>query len=512
MKRSFLIITFILVGYITGCAQGTDTKTDSYTITINPDNLRLISVSAEIHVEDQQISMNWPSGNSVEKGWSHFVEGLEVFDSRNKPIQYEYVDTARWKLKSRKKKVKINYNVRLDHDKVAWNEGGHSAASYVLEDVFFSIGAALFISTDSDLLADRKPRPTTITFNLPDRFDVAIPWKQSSMENNLFEVATTYELVRTGMMIGKFPKQVKTVSNVEIEIATASDFQQVVPMFGAIYEGLIPAALEYFDDTNAGKYVVIANQAPRTEEFGPYFSGEALEKSMSLISPIVPTPDFLPMFWYILTHEYLHLWIGHNIQTKDYKRGSWMMEGFTDYVSLKLLHNMGVLPSEYLINGIEMAGNSTGWGENIKKYLAVAGSISMHDAGNQKEENYDMVYSGGSAFALMLDIEMNAVTSGKIGMDHLMRTLNKKFGLRTGGRQIVMDDVQKAINDLCGTNLDHLFDDYVFGTKVIPISEYLNKAGLTIEKAGESDQKISMSPNATEEQKAILKAISGIGQ
>ena len=154
-----------------------------------------------------------------------------------------------------------------------------------------------------------------------------------------------------------------------------------------------------------------------------------------------------------------------------------------------------------------MGGYSIGWGENIRKYLnSFNGLISMSEAGKQKQDNYDIIYSGGSLFALILDIEMNFVSNGKVGVPDLLFELNKKFGGKDGG-QYVLQDLKSTTNLLCSNNLDYLFDFYVLGKEVIPIAMFLEKAGLQISNPGKENQKIITEETLTNSQKAVLNGI-----
>ncbi len=504
----YLVIIAVALTAFTSCTQAQNQK-NQYTITVDQADLRKVKVEGIINLSQPKLSMDWPSANSVERGWAHFVENLKVYDSKNRPIDIEYQNKATWKLNAKEDRVRISYEVNVTHDKVNWTEGGHSASAYVVNDVVYMIGAALFIAEPKEL-AMGNGQQSTVTFDLPEDFNVAVPWSTTAGKTNEFEANSIYELVRSGMQFGRFEKSTTNIGGMEIEIATAADFKEVIPIFQSIYQQIIPATLDYFGDKTASKYLVIANQAPRTEEFQPYFSGEALHQSMSVISPVVPSQEFMPVFWYLLSHEYVHIWNGINIQVSDQEAENWFMEGFTDHISWDILHRIGIIPSDVMINGLSVAGNSAGWGVNIQKYLAVAGEKTMREAGKAKQENYDLLYSGGSLFALILDIEMNHVSDGQAGVRALMRTLNQKFGVAQDGRQISFDDIKKTVNDLSGKNLDELFDAYVNGSTVIPVSDYLQKAGLLIQNIGAESQQITLDENATAKQKLVLKAISGI--
>lgn len=509
MKSLFILFILIATTVFIGCNDQKLEKVNKYTVVVDANNLRKLHVEAEINLEGNILSMDWISANFLEKGWAQFVEDLKVYDLKGKPIQFNYKDKATWVLNTDKKRVKVTYDVNLTHDKILWEEGGHSAASYVLEDVVYSIGAAIFIANPVEELVNGAGAQTLVHFNMPESYDIAVPWKRLEGKPQLFSVNSTYELVRSGLSYGNIEKSVFKISNTQVEIATAQDFKEIIPLYKEIYNQVIPALSDYFGGGTDNKYVVISNMAPRTEEFDPYFSGEGLYRSMSFITPFYPPNEYISVFWYILTHEYAHNWLGINIQPTHQHTEYWFMEGFTDYISWGIIHLLGQIPNDLMLNGFLVGDQPLGWGENIKKYLSVVGKVNMREAGEAKKDNYGLLYSGGSVFAMTLDIEMNVVSGGKVGLKDLIRKLNQEFGMNSQ-KTLDFSDIKNAVNKLVGKNLDYLFDKYVNGKEIIPVDKYLQKAGIICKNLGKEDQALVLDENATAKQKKLLKAITGI--
>lgn len=503
MKYQSIFFLLVLI-LAQACVAQPVHPVDNYIVTVAADNIRKVHVEAQLTIPDQTISMNWPSANSVPDGWAHFIEDLKATDLQGIPISLKSTGKATWKLNTSAMRIVVHYDINIFHDSINWLEGGHSASAYMVDNVVYAIGAALFIATPKDVYTTAGT-PANVLFNIPEGFKVVAPWKASKNVDNKFEVNSTYELVRTGLSFGNLEQKNMEIDGMRVTIATASDFTEVIPLFQSIYEEFVPATLNYFGDKKEENYLVIANRAPRTEKFEPYFSGEALHQSMSIISPFVPTEEHLMIFWYILGHEYIHIWNGINIQTEEIQKESWFSEGFTDYITWGLLHKLGKIPQDITINGISIAGNGSGWGENIKKYLAVAGTKSPREAGMQKEENYDLIYSGGSVFALILDIELNHSTNGKMGLRQLMVRLNQLS--KEQQSPFKYTDIIDAANEISGTDLKPLFEKYIRGKEVIPISDYLEKAGLSIKNPGTPEQSIDIIPNPSTRQQMVLQKI-----
>lgn len=482
---------------------------NQYRIIVDDNDLRTVEVEAQLQLDGSILSMDWPSGNSVENGWAHFADNLKVTDLQGKEIPFQAAGKATWQLSQVVEEVNIKYEVNIRHDKVNWTEGGHSAAAYVLEDVVYMIGAALFIAAPEEKLAIGSGNPAVVEFGIPDGFTVIVPWPKKDDCQACYQVGSTYELIRSGLSYGRLSNSVLDIQEMKIEIATASDFKASIPVFESMYEEIVPACLSYFGATRGNKYIVIANRAPRTEEYQPYFSAEALHQSMSVISPALPEEQFLTFFWYILAHEYIHTWNGINIRPKAEEAEYWFGEGFTDYVAWMLMYQQDKIPLELFLNGIELGDNGLGWGVNIKKYLAVAGKKTMREAGSDKQENYDLIYSGGSLFALILDIEMRMASQGRRGVKDLMRSLNQTYGTGPEVKLYAYQALVEEASAICGKDLSEIFRTYVEGISLIPVEQYLNKIGLTIKDMGQDSQHISIDQDEAAAAKQLREALLG---
>ena len=58
---------------------------------------------------------------------------------------------------------------------------------------------------------------------------------------------------------------------------------------------------------------------------------------MSLSTAGMPPPQMRPLMHHIVAHEFLHLWNAIGIAPRQSAREYWFSEGFTEYVTLKLL-------------------------------------------------------------------------------------------------------------------------------------------------------------------------------
>ena len=158
----------------------------------------------------------------------------------------------------------------------------------------------------------------------------------------------------------------------------------------------------------------------------------------------------------------IHLWIGNAIRAADEPHENWLTEGFTDYLSYQIMVMAGFLSRQELLNQYQ---------EESRKYLAQAGHISMRDAGEKKERNYALVYSGGFLVAIALDAEINKATSGTNNFPTMMRKMYQQYGVTA--KPYTIEDVVQLASQEAGVDLSPFFNSYVKGTRIIHIVDFL---------------------------------------
>src|SRR5256885_2633108 len=109
-------------------------------------------------------------------------------------------------------------------------------------------------------------------------------------------------------------------------------------------------------------------------------------RSVSMVFKGPPSAESKLQLGQFLGHELVHLWLGNAIQASEVEKEYWLSEGFTDYLSYRLLVDLG---------SMRRADLAKVAAEESTKYLTHAGELSLRAAGLEKDKNYDLVYSGG---------------------------------------------------------------------------------------------------------------------
>ncbi len=170
---------------------------------------------------------------------------------------------------------------------------------------------------------------------------------------------------------------------------------------------------------------------------------------------------------HIITHELGHLWLGQSICAKDQE--FWFHEGVTDYLAYLLQARTGLIGEGEL---------PAVFARKFDEYKAVAGKISLREAGKNKGKNYDLIYSGGLITALALDVEIRKATKNQKGLPDLLKIMYRDFAVTN--KEYTSEDVKRIAEQITNRDLASFFSDYVDGGKIIPFAEYADSLSLVM--------------------------------
>ena len=104
-------------------------------------------------------------------------------------------------------------------------------------------------------------------------------------------------------------------------------------------------------------------------------------------------------------------------------------------------------------------------------------------------------------------IKTEAALKGKVNNEVLMRLLQNRHGITA--IRYTIDDIQKAVSEVSGSDYKQFFDQYIRGNKdFIPLKETLSKAGLNLDQFSDEFY-ISLQANSTQQQRAIFEGLTG---
>ena len=224
----------------------------------------------------------------------------------------------------------------------------------------------------------------------------------------------------------------------------------------------------------------------------------------------------------LCSHEYFHTWnvkrikpaafTPYNLNQETHTRLLWMFEGITSYYDDLALVRSGLIGAESYLELL---------GQMITRVLRGSGrfrqsvSDSSFDAWTKFYKQDDNAqnaivsyYAKGAMIAMALDLLIRLGTQQLYSLDNVMRMLWEKYGKT--GIGVPEQGVEQQISELVGLDLKDFFDCYVRGTEDMPLQEYLQPFGVSIEmRVAESEQDKGGKP-ATKPVKEGRRSVLGV--
>ncbi len=497
MKRLLVISLFSLL--FGGCwmpSYAAQTASQ-YTVNISEQDKRLVRIEARIIPKGNILAVCPEGANHLPDKWATFIRNLAAKDDSGAVIPLQYLGQGAWQIpEPLPKSITLTYDVLIKHDQGKWPFGAKEAA-YVRDDCVFYTGASLFITM-------LELKNMTVRFNVPNGWKVTVPWQEVSGQENTFRVSDAEELVWIGMLVGKHLERKTHVGKLEVTLAIGQDLKPSAGLFDQTVKSIVPAYIKIyggepvFRGSSINKFVIFANRDPNYEGGGAVFV-----RTISMMLKDLPKKqDGSSTFsWsHIIVHEMGHLWNGQSI--REAGQEFWFNEGVTDYLAYLLEARAGLISRQELLKA---------FAQKYDEYLAVAGKLSMRRAGDDKGNNYDLVYSGGLIASLALDVELRRDTKNVDGLESLLKRMYGEFGIQD--KKYALEDILNLANRIAKTNLQPFFKDYIEGTKIIPLEKYLDSLGLDIKRGGVSDKShttIQNKSKASRSQRVLFQKVTGL--
>jgi len=204
-------------------------------------------------------------------------------------------------------------------------------------------------------------------------------------------------------------------------------------------------------------------------------------------------PDQYHRFLQLVAHEFFHLWNVKRIRPKaleafdyegeNYTPSLWFCEGATSYYDLLIPLRAGIYDAKTFLQSLSkditrllttpgrlvQSASESSWDAWIKLYRRDANS-------DNSQISY---YIKGAMISLLLDLLIRARHNNARSLDDVMRYLWQEFGISEIG--FTPEQLQAALTNVAGINLDEFFAKYIDGTDELPFDDYLEPFGLQLQ-------------------------------
>lgn len=434
-----------------------------------------------------------PSDKNPE-GEVKFVKNLSVKNNKKQEQTVKYLGDGTWEIQSTTSgNYGIEYDILTEHDNENWDHcGGYDEVAYKTPDGLFFTGYSLFMAPDIPLLEDVKN--VSVHFTLPKNWKASTPWIKTSKPNDFIVNNDLRFLLNNCIFVGNhYEKEIK-IGDFELLFALGNSIKANESDFIELMQPIIESTTKYFNGSPKKKYLIVVNESSVITD------GSAFKTSFSQIIKGTINKNSRTNWGHIMAHETIHLWNGHTVIPKG--QDEWFKEGFTDYLTNILLIRTQIIDEPTFYKRFENV---------ITRYNIIRdlqqNKTSIKESGANKNQNRYLVYGGGALVGLGLDIEIRKATGNRKGLEDFMTEMYAQFGKTNIPYEL--KDIITAANKVSGKNLQWFFDDYVTGTKRIPVTDYLFAIGLQLDGYLE-EVYISAVENPTQEQLNLKKGILGL--
>jgi predicted metalloprotease with PDZ domain len=224
----------------------------------------------------------------------------------------------------------------------------------------------------------------------------------------------------------------------------------------------------------------------------------------------------------LASHEYFHTWnvkrikpaafTPYDLNRENYTTLLWAFEGLTSYYDDLFLVRAGLISRNAYLDTL---------GRNLTSLARVAGrrkqtvAESSFDAwikyyrGDENTPNAGVsYYLKGSLIGLSLDLLIRAQTGGRRSLDHVMRALWKKYGLK--GIGVPEDGIERIAEEVTGLRLKRFFDLAVRSTAELPLQKLLATVGVDMHQRPARSGADRRDPKAKKEKRASRGVTIGV--
>ena len=481
MHRSLLALCLLCLSCI---AHAGDGKPNTYRVSIDATAWRA-HVVADVWQESDVLSLfNVMAVEGLPNGQADLVEAMRATDANGAPVALENLGDGDFEVRG-KRRLHLDYIVRLEHDRYAW-PAGKEEVGYRTDEGVMLTGAALFFADGDVPFAD----PIRVSFQLPRGWRAHTPW--TAVDATTFDVASRRELTSNALFLGTADATTFDAGGVQLTLVLGKRYLPAKPRFQRLLRTQLQSYFDLFGGPpRAKRYLIVINEDA---------SGDGGAFASSFSQCIQGDADARnEVIWgYVMAHELLHFWNGLTIVPTDWHE-EWFKEGATDYLTIATLAKNGLIDEPLLFKRLE----------NVPRRALIARhaqglSMTVREAGEDKQPNRQLVYGGGSLAALALDVELRKRSADRVGLPDLLREMRREFG--ESGRTYALADIARIAGSLTGSDFGPFLDGAVASTGDFDIRPAFSALGLRMDSFVE-EMYVSREPTAGRAERRRFDAI-----
>jgi predicted metalloprotease with PDZ domain len=438
----------------------------------------------------------WTPGSYMVREYAANVEGFQAVDlNDNTSLNFTKLNKSTWRVA-----LKTGSDIAIRYRVYAF--AGSTRMSYLDEEHAFIMANTLLMYTD-----ELRSTSSILKLEYPDAWN-AISTSLTAIEGseNSFYVPDYDILVDSPIEIGNHEIINFNTGGVDYEIALVGKVQFDREQLVRDLKQIVESATTIFEDNPNEKYTFIIH----TDRWGG-----GLEHSSSTVIGVdrytfineKKYHDFLGL----AAHEYFHLWMVKRLKPVELKEIDyekevytdllWVMEGFAEYYEKKIMLDCGFFYQMAVLSNLPGSGIQSVADASFDTWI-------KYYRRNENSDNTQVsYYRKGLVLAALLDLQIIYGSEGEKSLDDVVSNLYYQF-YKKKDKGIVNEDLKRACERDSGADLDEFFNDYVYGTKPLNNTFYLDLAGISLVETNKDMSTKSLGLSYTDRQgRLIVSAI-----
>ncbi|KPE50806.1 peptidase M61 [Chryseobacterium indologenes] len=461
-----------------------------------------------VHVKDDKVAvtMEFPKmksgdvkfhfpktvpGTYSEDDYGRFVEGIKFYDNKGKELTYTKVNDNTYSLKNAQNLTKVTYLVNDSFDEEM--DASKHKAVFSPSGTNIEEGKVYLINTHGFIgyIDNMQDVPYQLVVQKPTDFygTTALVDQDKSDSTDTYTLANYAKVTDSPLMYTKPDYVTFNAGGMDLVLGVysasgkykAADFKDNI-------EKMVIAQKKFLGDMNTNKKYAImlylsGGDGPDIKGFG------ALEhhESTSVVLPEAMPKDAIDKtLTDVVSHEFFHTvnplkTHSEEIHYFDYSdpkmsQHLWMYEGGTEYFANLFQIQEGLInKDEFLERMGEKIANSKNYDDTMPFTV-----MSKNVLKEPYKDQYRNVYEKGALLAMCLDIELRKLSNGEIGYRDMIRKLSQRFGENKPFKDDKLIDELVAVTGY--PQVKDFYNKYIAGNQPTPYAEYLNMAGVTVNK------------------------------
>ena len=221
----------------------------------------------------------------------------------------------------------------------------------------------------------------------------------------------------------------------------------------------------------------------------------------------------------LCSHEYFHTWnvkrikpasfFPYNLDHENYTTLLWAFEGMTSYYDDLFLVRSGLISRDAYLESVAKSITSVLRGSGRRKQTVTESSFDAWIKYYRQDENTPNAvvsyYVKGSLVALCMDLLIRQQTGGTKSLDHVMRALWKRHGLK--GIGVDENGIERLAEEVTGLKLKRFFDLALRGTTDLPLEKLLAGIGIDMETRRAESSADKGGKRSTKPERALARRV-----